>query len=150
MQRVIGYRHCLHYFHCGLRLIKTANGAPVINNMAARLQGSNEANESRDRGIRLHCPHCNELVSKATLYRHKARYYDHLTKTWRTTGCGTNGDSNEVLPGIRRRKLLLTVFCMIRLLYSLLALMCLLIRAHFKVSSSPPLGFQAPAMSLSP
>ena len=37
------------------------------------------------RGRRRLCPHCSELVSKATYFRHKRSFYESQTKQWRTT-----------------------------------------------------------------
>ena len=30
------------------------------------------------------CPHCNELVSKSTFYRHRDQFFDQLSNEWRT------------------------------------------------------------------
>ena len=46
-----------------------------------------------------YCPHCSEYVSRATLYRHRLKYYDHvpyqqMNNTWQTC---TGGVSTKAL-----------------------------------------------------
>ena len=36
-------------------------------------------------GRRRLCPHCSDLVSKSTYFRHKRIYYDSETRQWRTS-----------------------------------------------------------------
>jgi len=60
-----------------------------------------------------YCPHCGERVSRATYFRHKARFYDRFRNTWQTCADGVtctteallNGDTPLVdSHGIRERK----------------------------------------------
>ena len=43
----------------------------------------------------LHCPHCEETVSKTTYYRHKASYFDENTRKWRRIVADTECDSSD-------------------------------------------------------
>ena len=54
--------------------------------------GDNQARPSQEKSSEkrrprknLFCPHCDEMVSKTTFYRHKKCYYDSRAKRWTKT-----------------------------------------------------------------
>ena len=55
------------------------------NTLDDRHAATDDGRQTRRRKWRnLFCPHCDQLVSKTTFYRHKRSYYNHSTKQWKT------------------------------------------------------------------
>lgn len=38
------------------------------------------------------CPHCLDVVSRATYFRHKRAFYDHQTKEWKSESSAAAGE----------------------------------------------------------
>ena len=41
--------------------------------------------DDRESCRRLYCGHCHELIPKSSFYRHRNRYYNHVTGEWSET-----------------------------------------------------------------
>lgn len=58
------------------------------NVMTSGLGASQDATDGGSKGKqgrqRL-CPHCSDVVSRATYFRHKRAFYDHQTKEWNSS-----------------------------------------------------------------
>lgn len=42
------------------------------------------------------CPHCSDIVSRATYFRHKRVFYDYETKQWNMSRSSTASNTGEV------------------------------------------------------
>ena len=42
------------------------------------------------------CPHCSDVVSRGTYFRHKRAFYDHETKKWNSSQLSTTANSAGV------------------------------------------------------
>ena len=41
--------------------------------------------DERQVSRRVYCGHCHKQIPKSSFYRHRNRYYDHVTGEWRET-----------------------------------------------------------------
>lgn len=75
---------------------------------ASTSSAATEGVTSKQRKTRL-CPHCSDVVSRASYFRHKRDFYDYRTKQWATDTVNTcrtevevGGDSTPPLDDGRR------------------------------------------------
>ena len=68
-----------------------------------RPSGASEGDDEGKQGRRRLCPHCLDVVSRATYFRHKRMFYDYQTKQWKksrpsTTANGVQVGGNSATP----------------------------------------------------
>ena len=61
-------------------IIMEARGSPQIGSTSSR-DCCERVHLKRERA-KLLCPHCNEMVSKTTFYRHKSTFYNRRLRKW--------------------------------------------------------------------
>ena len=93
-RRLNAYRNCTRaLYSTWIAIIMEAPGSPQTGSTSSR--DCCECIHLKRERAKLLCPHCNEMVSKTTFYRHKSTFYNRSLRKWGPAAVGSKADNGS-------------------------------------------------------